>query len=294
MIKLWNLKNKSQIAVIDYGVTGLSSGISSIQYLGNGLLAGWRLISENEYSICIWDLNRNFQIQYEFKGYFTDLSFTNIADGFLWINQFKKVWDVENKVFYTLYQKSHDYFYKFIRINQTHFAGLLTQNIRIYSASNLTGYVCEYLLADRYPEDFYLVGEKYIAVLFGYFDFRIMILDVNNGATKCEFDADSHRNLITSITDIGNGLFASVARDALLKIWDINTCSLVHTFDNYENNLYNDQISKLVAIDGLFLASLSKYSVKLWDLNSLSLKFRFNNTEAGSDLVNNDLAYYKL
>ena len=47
MIKLWNLKNKSLIAVINNGTKGYSSGIDSIEYLGNGLLASNRFIYEN-------------------------------------------------------------------------------------------------------------------------------------------------------------------------------------------------------------------------------------------------------
>ena len=64
--------------------------------------------------------------------------------------------------------------------------------------------------------------------------------------------------------------------------------------DNFKSSLDNDQIKKLVSIDGMFLVSMSIYSIKLWDLKKLALRYRFNNNEAGTDFFNYDISYYKL
>ena len=314
MIRLWSLKNKSLIAVIDNGTKDYSSGVEYFEYLGKGLLASSRFKSEKQYSIAIWDLYKNNQLKYEIKdknnAYFSDPYFNLIADGYLFIYEGGLIWDVEKKVYKDVFPAQNQVFVDFIRINQTHFAGMMedfsdytdytdysfsfSKTLSIFNSFDFTSYVLLFLKDDERNTYFYAIDNNYLAVLFGDDDYRIRIVNISNGESKCEFDSLSHRNTITYIENIGNGLFASGAKDALIKIWDINSCSLVQTFDNFENDLDSDQITKLVPIDGLFLASLSKYSVKLWDLNSLTLKYRFNNSEAGFDLVNNDLEYYKL
>lgn len=75
--------------------------------------------------------------------------------------------------------------------------------------------------------------------------------------------------------------FASGGEDGLIKIWDVNACSLFKTFE------LSQTIGKLTLIDGGYLASMTS-EFKVWDLSSLTLKYSF----AGG--TNIDLGIYKL
>jgi WD40 repeat protein len=294
LIKLWNLQKKSLIVVINNETSYRSP---YIEYLGNGLLATSKYTyNGNSNKIQIWNLYPKFQLKYEINMGANSNAFFYIGNGLLQISQDNLLWDIEKKVYKSLFKRANEYFCGLFSLNQTHIASLIQNEntkIRIYSISNLNTYSREHLLTDEVSgTQMYFIDNNYIAASFG--DFRIMVINVNTGMKKCLFSANSHRNTILTIVKVGNGLFASAGLDALIKIWDINTCSLIATFDNYENNLAKDQIIKLVSIDGFYLASLSAYSTaKVWDLSSLTLRYRFNSSDTVGDLINNDMDFFK-
>ena len=295
LIKLWNLHKKS-LAVVINNVTSFSK--QYIQYLGNGILATSKYTyNGNSNKIQIWNLYPNLQLKYEINMGANSYEFTYIGNGLLHISEDNLLWDIEKKVYKSLFKKSNDYFCGLFSLNQTHIASLIQNDntkLRIYSMSNLNTYGKENLLTDEVSgTQMYFIDNTYIA--FSFRDFSIKVLNVNTGMKKCLFTSNSHRNTIWTLVNIGNGLFASAGLDALIKIWDINTCSLIATFDNYENNFDKEKIIKLVPIGGFYLASLSAYStIKVWDLSSLTLKYRFNSSETGGELINFDMDFFKL
>ena len=292
-IFLWKLKDKSIIANIDNGIDYYETSYQSLEYLGNSILVSSRLKNNwNMYSIRVYNLYNN-SLKYEFNSsngnYFSDPSFTSISNNYLWISSENSLlWDVEKKVYTSLYKKNKDLFQKMIRINQTHFAALVDNNgafIRIYSILSLNSFVKELSLYDFNigdGGDVKAIDDKYMAVTFGYYDFSIMILDINSGSKKCFLSVDGHTNFISSIENIGNGFFASGSFDAFVKIWDISKCSLIYTLDNFENNFFGGiyslcRVRKLVLIDGFYLASMNEPTgVKIWDLNNFTLKYKFD------------------
>ena len=214
-----------------------------------------------------------------------------IADGYIWISEVNMVWDIKKKVFKNLFQNTGDWFGRFTPFNRTHFAAISSNQamLRIYSTMNFDTYFKELFISDVGGIDIITNDKNFFALTFGYNHYSILFIDINNGNKKCFFTKNSHTNLIKSVVSLGNGLFASGGEDSLIKIWDVNTCSLVRTIDNFETSLSSDQITKLVSVDGVYLASLSPNSaIKVWDLNSLTLKYRLANG------VNYDLDYYKL
>jgi hypothetical protein len=315
-IKLWNLQSKSLIAIIDNKTDNYNYHFSiSLEYLGNGLLATNRykykeIIDHYEYSfssIRLWDLNKNYELKNEFNNsngkYFKEeAAFTYIGNGRLLIkNVFtQNVFSVldTNKKAYTTNLTKLDFF---ARINdKTRFAGLFLTGypfvvrLTIYNSLNLSN-VKEFFISDfnsyYFSYQMISIDDDYIAVSSEYL---IITININNGNTKCIF-RNSHTNVITYLVSIGNGRIASGGADALINIWDVNGCSLITTFDNYEDFLLHDSIKKLVSIDGFYLASLSEYSsIRIWDLNSLSLKYRLNNNDGSSDFSYNDLSFYKI
>ena len=311
-VKLWNLHTKTLIATLDSPSTQDDCvliytsykycGTNSLEYLGNGLLAGSSIKSVGQYSFKIWDLYNNFRLKYEFtqsngENFFSS-SFIPIADGYLWIDDNKMVWDINQKEFKSVFRNADEVLESIRRINQTHFATLMSNKkdetwLRVHSTVNLNGYVREYFIANfqRSPLVYYFVGvkikggdENYIVITYEYStDFRFIFINVNNGniCTK-----NGQLEIINSIVSLGNGRYASGSYDSLIKIWDLNTCSLVNTM------VQSDPIIKLVSIEGNYLGSMSTNSAfKVWDLKSFTLKYSLDG-RSGSN--NYDLAYYKL
>ena len=311
-LNLWSLANNSLIAQLDTLIPSYSLGVSYVEYLGNGLLAASRFKSVENFffsksSIKVWDLNRNFQLKSEIRNsngnFFGDVTFRNIAKGYLWISEAGSVWDLEKKVYKSLFKNSNERLNNFIRVNSTHFAGMVlntqkgTAFVRIYSTDNLSGFTREHIVTELkqnfYDSYIYPIDDSFIAASFGFYDFRIMILNLKNGNKKCLISANSHTNTITTIVNVGYGRFASGGRDAFVKVWDLNACSLIATFDNYEVNVEKDRINKLASMNGIYLASMSQYSaIKVWDLETLKLKYKINGTTDGSELNNYDLAIF--
>lgn len=309
-VKLWNLHTKTLIATLDSPSTQDDCvliytsykycGTNSLEYLGNGLLAGSSIKSVGKYSFKIWDLYNNFQLKYEFTSNgdnFFATSFTPIADGYLWIDDNKMIWDINQKEFKSVFRKADEVLESIQRINQTHFATLMSNKkdetwLRVHSTANLNGYVREYFITSfqRSPLVYYYVAvkikggdENYIVITYEYSDFRFIFINVNNGniCTK-----NGQFEIINSIVSLGNGRFASGGDESLIKIWDLKTCSLVNTL------VQSDPITKLVSIEGNYLGSMSTNSAfKVWDLNSYTLKYSL---DGGSGSKNYDLAYFKL
>ena len=310
-LNLWSLSNNSLIAQLDTQIPGYSLGVAYVEYLGNGLLAASRFKSYENFfssksSIKVLDLNKNFQLKSEIRNsngnFFGDVTFRNIASGYLWISETGSVWDLEKKVYKSLFKNSNEQLANFIRVNSTHFAGMVlnTQKgsalVRIYSTDNFSGFIKEHVVTELkqnfYDSYIYPIDDSFIAASFGYYDFRIMILNLNNGNKKL-ISAFSHTSTITTIVNVGYGRFATGGRDAFVKIWDLNACSLIATFDNYEVNLDKDKINKIVSMNGFYLATLSQYSaIKIWDLETFKLKYKINGTTDGSELNNYDLAIF--
>lgn len=305
MIRLWSLQNKNLIATIDNETSGFKSGVNSFEYLGNGLLAASRVknregggYGSNSYSIKIFDLFNN-KNKYEFNSssgnFFGNPSFTHIGNGYLWIKEDSLVWDTQNKSYKSLFMKSGEFLKNnFFVINQTHFASTVNKGevsiyFRIYSFKNMSYFEKEfYLYESNANGGVYVIDDNHVVMTYGNKDFRISVLNLQTGERECLFDSNSHMNAILTIASLGNGRFASGGADAFIKVWDINTCSLVHTFDNLEDDLYNNQIDRLISIDGFYLASFPRSSaIKIWDLNKLEIYYRFKNSYI-------DLAYYKI
>ena len=310
-VKLWNLHTKTLISTLDSPSTQEDCfliytsykycGTNSLEYLGNGLLAGSSIKSVGHYSFKIWDLYNNFRLKHEITqsngDNFISTSFTPIADGYLWIDDIKMVWDINQKAFKSVFRNADEVLESIRRINQTHFATLMSNKkdetwLRVHSTVNLNGYVREYFVANftRSFLAYYFVNvkikggdENYIAITYEYTEFRFIFVNVNNG-NKCT--KIGQPEIINSIVSLGNGRFASGGYESLIKIWDLNTCSLVNTL------VESDPIFKLVTIEGNYLGSMSRNSAfKVWDLNSFTLKYSF---DGGSGSNNYDLAYYKL
>ena len=85
-----------------------------------------------------------------------------------------------------------------------------------------------------------------------------------------------------SLAVLKNGLLASGADDFTLKIWNLSSETLLHTFDK-SNGGHSNQIRRLVVIKDNFLvsASLDK-SIKIWDVNNgTSLKYTLEASNGG-------------
>jgi WD40 repeat protein len=87
---------------------------------------------------------------------------------------------------------------------------------------------------------------------------------------------------VRSLAVLKNGLLASGADDFTLKIWNLSTETLLHTFDK-TNGGHSNQIRRLIVIKENFLvsASLDK-SIKIWEVNNgAKLKYTFDASNGG-------------
>jgi WD40 repeat protein len=308
-IRLWSLQTKTLITTMDNETSGFFDGVKSLELVGYEWVVASRLKALGDdggklYSIKIWDSFDNFQLKYEFNSsdgnYFSDPSFTYILDGYLWIkdgSMLNFIWDIANQVYENLTIEEGDSFGKILDVDGTHYASLVknsvrnTVNVRIFNSTNVKNYVKQFFVyGENFNGDFFILDYQYIAVTFGPFDFRIMILSVNYDWRKCVIASNSHTNKINTIISVNNGMFASGGDDAVIKIWNLDKCSLVYTFDNYEDSLANDRIKRLVSVDGFFLASIPESSaIKIWNLYNLTFYYRYDWTFGNYYF---DLEYY--
>ncbi len=84
-------------------------------------------------------------------------------------------------------------------------------------------------------------------------------------------------------------LLASGSDDKTIKLWDLNTGMLYHTF-SLSNSGHNGVVHVLTSLgNGSLLASGSfDKTVKVWDLESLTLKYSFNHTNTPEAIVSLD------
>ena len=93
---------------------------------------------------------------------------------------------------------------------------------------------------------------------------------------KCIHTIKAHENAIYSVIELQNGNIASCSSDYKIKIWSMNTYSLISTFEGHNSTI----LSLCQLKDSRLVSSSEDTKIKIWNLNTEKLDFELNGNEA--------------
>eukprot|EP01116_Phalansterium_solitarium_P006607 TRINITY_DN18930_c0_g1_i1.p1 TRINITY_DN18930_c0_g1~~TRINITY_DN18930_c0_g1_i1.p1 ORF type:complete len:504 (+),score=22.01 TRINITY_DN18930_c0_g1_i1:175-1686(+) len=242
-VKIWKVSSDEPV----HSLPGHQGTINCLQFNEMRIASG-----SADQTVCLWDAFTGLCFQtFRHNGAVTGLQFNDRVIVSASEDRSVRVWDLQNGSCQSTFQ--HNQGLQQVEFDATRIVSAGRDSVKVWDMR--TGALLRDFVSGT-PTGFHTIGSD---VIVAYSDGRLVNWSVTTGAATV-FGGGQHARAVSQLTSNGEAI-VSASIDGSIKVWDLATKQLKHTFSEHNAAVNSVQVSGNKIVSGA-----SDNTIKVWDL----------------------------